>query len=75
MDDITRTKVQKKSKPQISAEERTVRLKVLRQAQANNRIEGLSSGPEAQPVFDAFVRGEIDARDIVPRLRVLYKVP
>lgn len=75
MDDIARTKVPKKPNGSISAEEKALRLEVLRQAQANNRIEGIFSGPEAKPVFDAFVRGEIDARDIVPRLKFIYKVP
>lgn len=61
--------------PRISVEEMTLRLKAVQQAQANNRIEGIFSGPETKPVFDAFVRGEIEAQDIVPRLKLLYKTP
>ena len=38
-------------------------------AEANNRLEGLSISPEAQEIFDAYIRGEIDAGDLVTAMK------
>jgi hypothetical protein len=65
MDDIT---APKSAKP-ISAEETARRREVLRRADAHNRIEGIDRDPASDPVFDAFVRGEIEVTEIVPRLK------
>jgi hypothetical protein len=75
MDDIAPTKSRLRPKIRLSVQESTLRLKAVEQAYANNRIEGIFSGPETKPIFDAYVRGEIEAQDIVPRLKLLYKVP
>jgi len=71
MDDIaagTRTKAR------VSAEEVARRREALRHAQANNRIEGMCRDPATDPIFEAFERGEIDATDIVPRLKIHYGI-
>jgi Antitoxin VbhA len=64
MDDITAVK---SAKP-ISAKE-TARREVLRRADAHNRIEGIDRDPASDPVFEAFVRGDIEVTEIVPRLK------
>lgn len=74
MDDI-RAKPAKKRKLKVSARETTLRLQAVRQAQANTRIEGISGSADAKPIFDAFVRGEIETHEIVPHLKLLYKLP
>jgi len=68
MDDITATATDTTT-PRISAEESARRREVLRRADAHNRIEGLSRNAETDPIFEAFVRGEIDVTEIVPRLK------
>lgn len=75
MDDFAPARSRLRAKVRIVAEEETLRLKAVEQAHANNRIEGIFSGPETKPIFDAYVRGEIEANEIVPRLKLLYKVP
>jgi hypothetical protein len=70
MDDIiTGTKL--KAKPRITAEEMTRRREALRRADAHNRIEGIVRGSDSDEIFEAFVRGEIDATEIVPHLEAL----
>jgi hypothetical protein len=59
----------------ITAKDRQRRSEIVRQAEANNRIEGISSGPESKAVFESYVNGEIEVTDLVPRLKILYKVP
>jgi hypothetical protein len=59
----------RKPKTAISAAEMERRCEALRQADASNRIEGLYRGPETDAIFEAFVRGDIEATDMVPRLR------
>jgi hypothetical protein len=66
MDDITAAT---STKPRISAEESARRRQALRRADAHNRIEGIYRDPASDPVFEAFVRGEIDVTEIVPRLK------
>jgi hypothetical protein len=72
MDDIT-TKRAGRSKPRISAEEMAQRREALRRADAHNRIEGILPNPESEPIFEAFVRGEIEFDDILPRLNALHR--
>jgi hypothetical protein len=67
MDDII-PGTELKAKPRISAEEMTRRREALRRADAHNRIEGIFRGPESDDIFEAFVRGEIDATEIAPYL-------
>jgi len=60
-----------KPKAKISAEEMERRREAVRQADASNRIEGIYREPESDPIFDAYIRGEIDATEIIPRLKAL----
>jgi len=63
-----------KTRARISAKEVVRRRQALRQASANNRIEAIYRDPATDPIFEAFERGEIDATDIVPRLKIHYGV-
>ena len=63
----------KKPKAAISAEEMERRREALRRADADHRIEGLSRTPESEPIFAAFVRGEIELREIGLRVEALYQ--
>ena len=65
----------KKPNMKISREEVQRRSESVRRGEANNRIEGISSGPESKAIFDSYVNGDIEVTDIVPRLKALYKVP
>jgi hypothetical protein len=62
----------KKPKAKISAEEMERRREALRRADADHRIEGLARTPESEPIFAAFVRGEIELHEIVPRVKALH---
>ena len=64
MDDIA---VRPKAKISVAEMER--RRKFVRQADANNRLEGIFRNPESDAVFAAYVQGDIEATDIIPRLR------
>jgi hypothetical protein len=71
MDDIiagTKTTVR------LSAEEVAQRREHVRAADANNRIEGIFRDPESDVIFDAYVRGEIEATEIITRLKALPDV-
>ena len=65
--------VQRKKK--ISAQELSRRIERVRRADANNRIEGISSDPKSDQVFAAYIRGEIEVTEIVPLLKIVYSVP
>lgn len=61
-----------KAKPRISAEEMARRKEAVRWADAHNRIEGLKRSPATDAIYDAFVRGDIEFDDILPRLKALH---
>jgi hypothetical protein len=69
MDDVT---APTKNKPRISAEEMKRRREAISWADAHNRIEGLVRSPETDLIYDAFVRGEIELEEILPRLKALH---
>lgn len=73
MDDITSTRPVR-TRP-ISSAERERRREALRQADASNRIEGQFRSPDTDAVFEAFVQGEIELDDILPRLKALHHHP
>jgi hypothetical protein len=52
-------------KPTISPEEMQRRREAVRQADANNRIEGIFRDPDSDAIVEAFIRGEIEAADLV----------
>jgi hypothetical protein len=58
-----------KPSDKLSPAERERRLKIVRRADANNRIEGIFRDPSSNKIFDAFVRGDIEATEIVPLLK------
>ena len=53
----------------ISIEEAEQRRRIVQRARAHGRLEGIRHNPAGDAVFDAYIRGEISATDIVPRLR------
>jgi hypothetical protein len=65
----------KRRNKKISAEESILRIERVRRGDANNRIEGISSDPRSEAVFSAYIDGEIEVTEIVPRLKLLYRVP
>lgn len=67
MDDIA---VRPKAK--ITAAEMERRRHALRQADASNRIEGQYRSPESAPIFEAFIHGEIEMDEILPRLKAIH---
>ena len=62
-------------KPKISAAEMERRREAVREADADNRIEGQFSSAESAEVFEAFIRGDIDQSEIRQRLNVLHRHP
>ncbi len=62
-------------KPKISAAEMERRRKALRWADAHNRIEGQFMSAAGAEIFEAFVRGEIEQGEILPRLNALHRHP
>jgi Antitoxin VbhA len=70
MDDIVSTRPGRSKT--ISAAEMERRRQALRQADAGNRIEGQFRSPESGPIFEAFIRGDIEMDDILPRLNALH---
>ena len=64
-----------KARPRISAKEMARRKEAVHWADAQNRIEGLKRSPGTDAIYDAFVRGEIELDDILPRLKALHHRP
>ena len=56
------------------AEEMERRRLVIRDAHHENLIEGLSADADAEPIFDAYIRGEIELGDIFLRIKELYRL-
>jgi hypothetical protein len=69
MDEITFFRTTVQTKPRLSAEEMTRRREAVSRADAHNRIEGIYRDPETDAIFEAFVRGDIEAAEIIPRLK------
>lgn len=63
------------TKPKVSAAEMERRREAVRQADADNRIEGQVSSPESAEIFEAFIRGDIDQSEILQRLHALHRHP
>jgi antitoxin VbhA-like protein len=63
---ITETKLK------ISATEMERRRKALRQADAHNRIEGQFPSAQSTAIFEAFICGDIERDEILPRLHALH---
>lgn len=61
----------KQNIPAITAEEMERRRKIVRSAFRSNAIEGAKHGPEVEPIFDAFISGEIEASEIIEKIKEL----
>jgi hypothetical protein len=66
MDDIA-----VKPKAKISDAEMERRRKIVRQADADNRIEGITRDPRTAPIFDAYIRGDIEVTEMVSRVKAM----
>jgi hypothetical protein len=75
IDPVTLENRTERRKKKISAEESILRIERVRRGDANNRIEGISSDPKSDIVFAAYISGDIEVTEIVPRLKILYCVP
>ena len=60
-------------KAKITSEEMERRREALRFAKAHSRIEGQYPSAEGSEIFDAFVRGDIEEDEILPRLHALHQ--
>jgi len=57
----------------ITSAEMQRRREALRRADSHNRLEGQFASAECDAIFEAFVRGEIEQSEILPRLHALYR--
>lgn len=53
------------ARPVISPEEIQRRREHVKAAIANSRLEGLATGAKTLEIFEAYIRGEIEACDLV----------
>ena len=61
-------KAMKHKTPGISSEEVERRRKMVRSAFRSNAMEGLRPNPACQPVFDAYIAGEIELDELGRRI-------
>lgn len=52
----------------ISEAEKERRRRIVRRAFRSNAMEGLRPNPDCQPVFDAYIAGEIEFDELGPRI-------
>jgi hypothetical protein len=73
MDDIKKGREigEHKMKQGISVEEITRRREALRQADANNRLEGVFRELATNEIFEAHIRGEISTLEMIARLKAM----
>lgn len=64
----------KQKTPAITHEEMERRRKMVRSAFRSNAMEGLRPNPACQPVFDAFIAGEIELDEMMPRVKSILGV-
>lgn len=55
----------------LDPEEIARRREGLRQALACNRIEGIEHDPATDPIFEAWIVGEIDSEEAIARIKAL----
>ncbi|WLS01353.1 antitoxin VbhA family protein [Shinella sumterensis] len=69
---MNRVSVQKANEgATISAEEQERRRKMVRSAFRSNAMEGLRPNAACQPVFDAYVSGEIELAAMLPKIKAI----
>ena len=61
----------KTSAPRISQEEMERRRKIVEEVHHSNLMEGIKRNPKTDPVYEAYIQGEIEAKEILPRIRQL----
>ena len=61
-------------RPAISAEEIARRREAVRQADANNRIEGIPHDPATDPILEAWIVGEIDMEEAIARIKAFLGI-
>ena len=69
MDDIKAAK--DTVKPGVSSAEIARRRAALRQADANNRLEGVFREPATDTIFEKHVRGEINSSEMMAQLEAM----
>lgn len=65
--------VEAKLKRKITSAEMQRRREALRHAKAHSRIEGQYPSPQGEAIFEAFIRGDIERDEILPRLHALHR--
>ena len=60
---------------QLTPDEIARRREADRQAKACNRIEGIPHDPTTDPIFEAWILGEIDSEEAIARIKALLRVP
>ncbi|WP_313606700.1 antitoxin VbhA family protein [Rhizobium sp.] len=58
----------------ITREEQDRRAKLVRDAFRSNAQEGLKPNPACQPVFDAFIAGEIELSEMMPKVKAILGI-
>ena len=58
----------------ISPEEIARRREAVRQADADNRIEGIKHDPASDPIFEAWILGEIDGDEAIARIKAFLGI-
>jgi hypothetical protein len=58
-------------RPALTPEEIARRREADRQALASNRIEGIPHDPSFDPIFEAWIVGEIDSDEALARIKAL----
>lgn len=61
-------------KPPISPEEIARRREACRQAAACNRIEGIPHDPATDPIFEAWIMGEIEIEEAIAQVKALLGI-
>lgn len=61
-------------RPKISAEEMAWRREMVEDAVHSNAMEGVRHGSDVDPIFEAFINGEIEATDILVRIKKLRNI-
>lgn len=56
----------------ISAEEIARRLEIVRRVDHENLLEGQKRHPETDHIFTAFINGEIEVTEMMPRLKQFF---
>jgi hypothetical protein len=67
--------IAEKRKSRITEAEMERRREAVRQADADNRLEGIYRDPDSDAIFEAFIRGEIEVTDMVPLLKARLGLP